>query len=59
MRVRQNRYSRVWVIFWEGEEKGAHANIVTVGCGGYCLRAKKKVRTPTYLQSGVDDIVGV
>ena len=33
MCVRQNRYSRVWVILLEGEEKGAYANIVTVGCG--------------------------
>ena len=33
MCVRQNRYSRVWVIFLEGEEKGAYAKIVTDGCG--------------------------
>ena len=31
--VRQHSYSRVWVILLEGEEKGAYANIVTVGCG--------------------------
>ena len=33
MCVRQHSYSRVWRIFLEGEEKGTHANIVTVGCG--------------------------
>ena len=42
----------------EGGEKGAYATIVTVGCGGYCWRVKKKVRMPTYLLSGVEDIVG-
>ena len=47
MCVRQHSYSRVWRILLEGEEKGAHANIVNVGCGGYCWRVKKKVRTPT------------
>ena len=31
--VRQHSYSRVWMILLEGEEKGAYANIVTVGCG--------------------------
>ena len=33
MCVRQHSYSRVWRIFFEGEENGAYANIVTVGCG--------------------------
>ena len=35
------------MISLECEEKGAYANIVTVGCGGYSWRVKKKVRTPT------------
>ena len=46
------------MILLECEDKGAYATIVTVECGGYCWRVKKKVRTPTYLQSGVGDIVG-
>ena len=47
MCVRHHSYSRVWRILLKGEEKGAYANIVTVGSGGYCWRVKKKVRTPT------------
>ena len=34
------------MILLQGEEKGTYATIVTVGCGGYCWRVKKKVRTP-------------
>ena len=33
MCVPQRSYSRVWMILLEGEENGAYANIVTVGCG--------------------------
>ena len=33
MCARQRSYSRVWMILLEGEEKGAYANIVTVGWG--------------------------
>ena len=45
--VRQHSYSRVWMILLKGEENGAYPNIVTIGCGGYCWRVRKKVRTPT------------
>ena len=31
------------MILLECEDKGAYATIVTVGCGGYCWRVKKKV----------------
>ena len=47
MCVRQHSYSRVWMILLACEDKGAYATIVTVECGGYCWRVKKKVRTPT------------
>ena len=33
MCVRQHSYNRVWMILLECEDKGAYANIVTVGCG--------------------------
>ena len=33
MCVYHHSYSRVWRILLEGEEKGAYAKIVTVGCG--------------------------
>ena len=37
------------MILLQGEEKGAYANIVTVGCGGYCWRVKKRcVRQNSY-----------